>query len=256
MLIKNVTLLFLLLLSLSLIGNAATTTITNTCMPPMGTPVTGSANCSTFPSSGGYDPGASASASVSLSIAVNAANDSVFSTKSTVNANGVYSDPSETHWLPALAQSLISFNDTLITAGDPRSGFIQVNVTGSSLYSAGMETGGGVLSLPSAADGTLLSDSCSLYNCPYPPFFIYNTFPFKLGVAFPITYSASLLSDSASAVDGPSSADIQLNYGFRFFEADGVTPVAVSETPEPSGFALLSVSGLGLFYALRRHRNS
>ncbi|MBV8706584.1 MAG: PEP-CTERM sorting domain-containing protein [Acidobacteriaceae bacterium] len=36
-----------------------------------------------------------------------------------------------------------------------------------------------------------------------------------------------------------------MNYDFRLFETDGVTPVAVAELPEPSSFALLGVALLG-----------
>jgi len=89
-------------------------------------------------------------------------------------------------------------------------------------------------------------ENCGSTNCLMPPLQ-----PIELGEAFEFSASAS-----ASAQSGGFAADFGVGdgaanatYSVEFFEANGVTPVGVSETPEPASAALAIV---GLLWLLRR----
>ena len=241
---------FLLPLSLS----AATITITNTCQGPGFAPVTGSSSCSAGSVQPGFEAGASASAGAALTLAANPAVFSAFSAQSTASAAGVLGflpGTTEIHYYNASALSLVTLDASLITAGSPRSGYIQLNVSGGVGYDAGDDGGSETLTLSSPAGGMPLGAFCSLSTCSYPA---NQTLPFVLGMAFPISYSGTAYAYSSNTVDGPGWANVLLGYNFRFLEADGITPVTVSETPEPGTFFLLVVPAFLLLLFVRQRR--
>jgi hypothetical protein len=61
----------------------------------------------------------------------------------------------------------------------------------------------------------------------------------------------------AAAFDAFSGGYLRTVYDFRFLEADGITPVAVSEAPEPLtvGITGLALGGLGLFLKKKQSRH-
>lgn len=76
--------------------------------------------------------------------------------------------------------------------------------------------------------------------------------PFELGTPFALT-----ISESVSASTEPNfpfgSAAITDDIGFRLFEADGLTAVAVSAVPEPRTASLIAFSALAvLLFMLMR----
>ncbi len=76
--------------------------------------------------------------------------------------------------------------------------------------------------------------------------------PFQLGSRFQLNYSGNLTADG-DGNEGEGVYRLGLNYQFRLLESDRVTPVLVSETPEPATWGLL-LGGLILSLGLRRAR--
>ena len=76
--------------------------------------------------------------------------------------------------------------------------------------------------------------------------------PFILGQPFTVTASvvARSLSDDGTQSWAQVTGPLQLS----FFEADGVTPVHLTEVPEPTSYALLSIGIIGLPLAVRGRR--
>jgi hypothetical protein len=76
--------------------------------------------------------------------------------------------------------------------------------------------------------------------------------PITLGVPFTVTAYGTVRSLSD---DGTQSfASINTLFSLSFFEADGVTPVALTEVPEPTSYLLLSAGLLGLPLVRKRRK--
>ncbi len=132
----------------------------------------------------------------------------------------------------------------LQTAGPVRPGFIEIVPA----YDADAEYAS--LSKLSFSLGYLQgacgapSRSCSLNNpgANYPNFpRIYN---FNLGDPFSVDVNYASGLDALSEEDD-AHASLQFALQFRFFEADGVTPVAISPEPSTSALALIALAAAG-----------
>jgi len=183
---------------------------------------------------------ASATVSASFSLADNPNNFSSLSVDQRANAD-LGRDPTGFYYLNSDARSQASVNEALFTTGSVRSGFVQVSVTASSASNFRSSIGYLDLSLEHIAVSCFtfspVASTCVFwpngahsvpgYEVPpsgESPFTGY--FPFTLGQAFNFSYSgfAEAIPDSLGYGDN-GYANIQ--FQFRFLEADGVTPVAV-----------------------------
>lgn len=149
--------------------------------------------------------------------------------------------------------SELDFTQGLLTTGAPREGFIQVQVRG-----GGDSDGGGSahVTMPAGLDPTIsLSPGCVAFACgPNQDYYThYSRIPFDLGQAFPIAMTVRVYGDEIPNYDAIVGS-VGMTYDFRFFEADGVTPVAVTATPEPATWSLLglTLSGVALLKQRRQ----
>ena len=149
------------------------------------------------------------------------------------------------------ADSQVSVNEALFTPGSVRSGFVQINATGSTgdifredysdLDLSLGPIGVGCINQVFAASLCVLGPNGGVHNPPTYSFPINGQYyPFTLGQAFNFSYSGTAAGFSDAIGDGEGSTNMQ--FQFRFFEADGVTPVAVEAAPEPGSLALLGVA--------------
>lgn len=67
---------------------------------------------------------------------------------------------------------------------------------------------------------------------------LHSLIPVTLGSTLTLE-SLGVLSNQAGFVDGQSGGSLQVSFQFRFLEADGTTPVALTATPEPASWALI-----------------
>jgi hypothetical protein len=68
----------------------------------------------------------------------------------------------------------------------------------------------------------------------------------------PFTFSEAFHLNAASDQINVESGTAAMHMGFQLFEADGVTPVAVSSTPEPAGVSLFCAGLIALGLARKR----
>ena len=148
------------------------------------------------------------------------------------------------------ATSSISYSGTFLTAGPLRAGYLEL--VGSASVERPDNGQAGLTISMSPFDASLPTPalSCGLYGCSLGYYSSHPLVPFTLGTSFTLTASGSLFS-SASFLDGSSEGSQSADFGLRLFEADGVTPVALSEVPEPSSLALFGLS-LGVFLMKRK----
>ena len=204
---------------------------------------------------------ASATANTSFSLASDPNSFSFLSTSQSTSATSAVTPSGG-----GSALSLASVNEALLTAGSVRPGFVQVGVAGGSDYYDGvgqmdLSLGSVTVRCPGnrfALTGCILSAAPYTppeYNVPLYPGQLQEEFAFTLGQSFNFNFSGK--SSAVGSTASPVGGDAIMQFQFRFFEVDGVTPVAVVEAaPEPATFALFGIA-LGVLAAgkgkLRRY---
>ncbi len=132
------------------------------------------------------------------------------------------------------AHSTVNFAEYLQAIGPLRAGFLQVSPSGSGTMGVGIGYENISASMPSGssfAPPVLTGSGSSSYDFPFTPYA--NPVPTTLGVPFLLSGEA-IAAAYAGLFEAHSVGSAVVNYSFRFFEADSVTPVTVSEVPEPS----------------------
>ncbi len=170
--------------------------------------------------------------------------------------------PFSAPFLYSSASSQVSVNETLFTTGSVRSGFVQVSATGGSAGDFRGSTGSLDLSFESIAVSCFgAGASPNGADCVFWPNGFHSLpgyvlpvslqhYPFTLGQAFNFSYSGSAAADPPNPLNaGYGYANLQ--FQFRLFEADGVTPVAVEAVPEPGTFTLFGAA-LGVLIVIKR----
>lgn len=135
------------------------------------------------------------------------------------------------------ATAQITFSDMLTTDGPVRTGVIRGRFLPTTYGYGGIES----VSLVSPV-------------LPYSSFGPSLPITFQLGQPFALTMVGGAMSLSDDLT--PSTAQFDMPFVFAFFEADGVTPVALSEltpAPEPSTWASLA-GGLGVLAYWKRRK--
>jgi hypothetical protein len=81
-----------------------------------------------------------------------------------------------------------------------------------------------------------------------------HTIPFELGGGFAtLTYTAQAWARGDFS-EGGGEGVVHGDYQFRFFEADGVTPVDFSDAPEPSTVGLFGLAAVLLCCTYRQRK--
>ena len=155
------------------------------------------------------------------------------------------------------ASAALDYADTFLTNGPVRSGYLQIDLFlngGVSIYSGGEKLN--VILSPAPGNVPPPDVTCSTGQGCYVPSFWYRSLlvPYTLGGAITLSAEGSIFAD-ADFNAGQSGGQDFIDYRFRFFEADGVTPVSISESPEPATLGLLGASLLGLWIVKRRAKN-
>jgi hypothetical protein len=219
--------------------------------------VTDSHSCSLY---GPYGPDilengdAFANANANLSLASNPGSFSSLSVHQDVSVDGAIVFGSPVSVQPASAGSQVSVNETLLTAGSVRSGFVQISASGSGSFDARSPDSasiglsfGPIQFVCLQQGGREVSLNCQLYPDPRlrpPPLQSPAQVEFTLGQAFQLSYSGTVGAGSGThpGLDSSAGADANVQFQFRFVEADGVTPVAVEGVPEPGTLALFGAA--------------
>jgi len=144
------------------------------------------------------------------------------------------------------ARTEIHFDEFLATAGSVRPGYVILQAF-STARSATDGNAGGAVRFYFPANRTDTQISCSAFDagfCDPSNRFLATErplIPITLGTPLELFAEGGLYA-SWVRVFGFAAAEATENgrYEFRFVEADGVTPVAVSEVPEPSSALLVS----------------
>jgi hypothetical protein len=137
------------------------------------------------------------------------------------------------------ATAQITFSDTFSTDGPLRTGIVR-----------------GIFQPYTFRYGGMVSTSLVSPTLPYPTFGpSAPAMTFELGQTFTLTMIGSAVTSSDDGT--PSTAQFQMPLNLAFFEADGVTPVALTEVtaaPEPSTWASLA-AGLVMLACWRRRQS-
>jgi hypothetical protein len=239
--------------------------VTVTCAAPLISSVTSGSNLDASCASltNGYSDvagAARATANVALQIAANGADFSSLSTYQSAFARQAPPQSSDDLFGPAAQSSVaINYTSTLYTGGSNRSGYLKVQAYGygANFYDGGATMASGIVSAsgsPYQTEVTCYSNSA--YCTPGTAYYTYNDLiPVTLGTAFILEANGATTNWSA-AFDAFSGGYLRTVYDFRFLEADGVTPVPVSEAPEPLAVAMtgLGIGALGLLLKKKRSR--
>jgi PEP-CTERM motif-containing protein len=183
---------------------------------------------------GGY---ANATASVTYSVVGNDFNSTVSAAANAVPP-GLFQGSTS-----ATADASLSVG--LYTAGPVRAGFLEV-LTGGNF--AGVTGGDGIGTTQWALSPFGVAAGCTGAFCFSDPLLQ----PFLLGTAFQFNENMDF-TELGNELSGPASGFGTTQLTFLFFEADGVTPVQVSEAPEPAAYGLLGIGMLGVVFAGRRY---
>ena len=210
-----------------------------------------------------FGSAATASAAVNASFSLADNPNSYSSVSITQNASAGPGMDNNAHIIVANAGSQALVNETLFTAGYVRPGFVQIIASASSQFVLRYSGATQILSLGNiyvdCTDELFFADACTFF-----PNGDHNLggssqlpsgeeYPFTLGQAFNLNYLGST-GASAYFSDAGSVTDSSIQFQFRFFEADGATPVAVEATPEPNTFALFGVALGALVISKRRYQ--
>ena len=225
-----------------MLSGAASISINNTCQAPLGPQVNTTGSCQQSLTLDGFTGLAQASASASLTLGTNGQ----FSTFSFQQR--VYATPLITHGTtvyPDYASSVMTAFAAFDIAGPSRPGYVELVTSGGVGHSGADDMGDATLSFcPAGPQSCIAADAHNFLN---------RVFATQIGGVFPtLSYSGDVWA-YGEASEGTGGAGVDWSYQFRFFEADGSTPVAFSEAPEPVSFAL---AGLPLLWlAWRKYRS-
>ncbi len=159
---------------------------------------------------------------------------------------------------PVSATSSAQFGAYLTTAGPVREGLLQIFLTNNSLVYPSSESISATftLGLPGVQ-----SSSCGITWSPCTAISYLNHydslggFVVPLGTSFYLSYNGDFTAYAGGYTDGNGSGTLDLDYQFRFLEADGVTPVDVlAAAPEPASFSLLGIAFAAACLWKRRRR--
>ena len=164
----------------------------------------------------------------------------------------------DTYPAPASATSTAQLSTNLTTAGPVRDGLLQIVFTNRSLGypSAGAGWGTFSLSLNAGLESSLgcgISWSTCNATSVAEHYNALGGLIVPLGTAFSLNYNGIFNAFAGGTAEGNGSGTVDLDYQFRFLEADGITPVAVlSAAPEPTSFGLLGISLAATAFCKRR----
>lgn len=164
-------------------------------------------------------------------------------------------------YITSRAGSDVSVKEALFTTGPVRPGFVQISASGQRTSNFRGSSGTldvlfGHIAVSCHDNGFGSVASCILWpngEHSVPAYLLPvsgQSYPFTLGQVFNFSYLGSAGADSLPGYGG-FGADASVQFQFRFFEADGVTPVSVEAVPEPGTFALFGVAW-GLLAAVKR----
>jgi hypothetical protein len=146
------------------------------------------------------------------------------------------------------ASANASITALLETAGPLRAGYVSITCP----YLQCTVTAGGAASGSFAFSiGSVSGENCGATNCVNPPL---ESIELGETLEFTATALAGATSGGLAAGSGEGDGVANATYTVEFFEANGVTPVAISETPEPDSLALLGGGLVGLTCAKWRSR--
>jgi len=213
--------------------------VTVACDPPGQTVVgTDQAQCSLL------SPGiGSASASLGLELATDPAAFSILPTAQAVSA-AINSDG-----LAALARTEIHFDEFLITAGSVRPGYLILQASSPGSFSESPDGAGGGVGFQFPAYAKTGVSCFALDRQCFPVFS--GPHSVTLGTPLELVANGGLSANAKSGEGGVNVAETG-RYEFRFVEADGFTPVAVSQTPEPASALLVSAAAVAALIVRKR----
>jgi len=201
---------------------AASISVSTLCDPlptsPSPQPNTpGSSSCNSFNGNNGASAGAAATFSL-------APDGFTFSLSTSAISNTLSSGD---------ASASASIAELLETAGPLRAGYVAITCP----YLQCTVTDGGAASGSFAFSiGSISGGNCGATNCTNPPL---ESIELGETLQFTATALAGATSGGLAVGSGEGDGVANATYTVEFFEANGVTPVAVSETPEPGSLALM-----------------
>jgi hypothetical protein len=155
----------------------------------------------------------------------------------------------------------LNYHRDISTTGPVRSGYIQIQTGGPGGFVTFAQgqlrlgfAGGPVVAPGSEYNGVYIEAQCGDLGCsPGNGYYgYYDRIPVTLGTAMTL----EAVGNIAYCCTGPgvyyTGGGISGIFQFRFFDSDGVTPVAVSDAPEPSTYGLIVASMAGAVFFRRR----